>query len=109
MEGADKAEINVSKEDYSINGVSLSEIRNHVEIIVIQLMKQFIPQFSEFDKCPVCIEDVYALSLSRIPSVYMKNSDQVFADDKLINESIEEIVKYAIFQVMSNPKHEKTV
>ena len=97
----------MNKEEYTINGVSLLNIRNRFETIVIRLMKQFIPQFPEFDNCPVCIEDVYALALSRIPSVYMKDGNQSFKDDKLINEGIEEIVKYALFQVMSKPKHEK--
>lgn len=96
----------MTKEDYTINGVSLFDIRNRFEVIVIQLMKEFIPQFPEFDNCPICIEDVYALSLSRIPSIYMKNA-MVFSDEKLIDENIAEIVKYAIFQVMNNPKHEK--
>ncbi len=96
----------MTKEEYSIKGVSLYEIRNRFEIIVIRLMKQFIPQFPEFDSCPVCIEDVYALALSRMPSIYMKKTQDI-PDNKLVNESIEEIVKYAIFQVMSNPKHEK--
>ena len=92
-------------EDYTINGVSLENIRNRFEVIVIRLMKEFIPQFPEFDNCPVCIEDVYALSLSRIPSVYMKDESLVFEDDEMITENIKEIVKYAIYQVTSNPKH----
>ena len=99
----------MNEEEYILNGVSLYNIRNRFEVIVIRLMKQFIPHFPEFDNCPICIEDVYALALSRIPSVYMKNGKQAFADDKLINENIEEIVKYALFQVMSNPKHKKSV
>ncbi len=95
----------MNKEDYVINGVSLENIRNRFEVIVIRLMKQFIPEFPDFDNCEVCIGDVYALSLSRIPSVYMKDSTMVFEDDEMINENIEEIVKYALFQVSTNPKH----
>ncbi len=96
----------MEKDHYVVNDISLGHIRNRFEVIVVNLMKKFIPQFSNFDNCQVCTEDVYALSLSRIPSVYMKDSDIVFEDDKLISENIEEIVKYAIFQVMSNPKHD---
>jgi hypothetical protein len=95
----------VNNEDYIVNGVSLQAIRNRFEVIVIGLMKRYIPQYPDFHMCPTCIEDVYALSLSRIPSVYMKDSSLVFEDDKIINENVEEIVKYAIFQVTSNPKH----
>lgn len=95
----------MNKESYQINGISLENIRNRFEVIVITLMKKFIPQFPEFDSCERCIEDVYALSLSRIPSVYMKDTSLVFEDDEMITENIEEIVKYAIYQVTTNPKH----
>ena len=98
----------MQRDDYLINNVSLYDLRNRYEVIVIRLMKKFIPEFPDFDNCPICVEDVYALALSRIPSVYMKNEHKIFPDDDLINESIEEIVKYALFQVTSNPKHEKS-
>ncbi len=94
--------------NYRINGISLQNIRNRFEIIVIKLMEKNIPQFPQFDNCPICTEDVYALSLSRIPSVYTKDGSLVFEDDNLMTENVEEIVKYAIFQVMSKPKHKKT-
>ncbi len=97
----------MNKEDYIINGISLESIRNRYEVIVIRLMKKFVFQFPNFDSCQTCLEDVYALALSRIPSVYLKNENLIFEDDETIGENIEEIVKYAIFQVSSNPKHGK--
>lgn len=97
----------MSREEYTINGVSLENIRNRFETVVIRLMKKYIPLFPEFDNCPVCIEDVYALALSRIPSIYMKDPTIPFEDDDVMGENIEEIVKYAIFQVSTKPKHEK--
>lgn len=96
----------MKKEDYTINGVSLIEIRNRYEAIVIDLMKKVVNQFPNFDNCPVCVEDVYALALSRIPPVYSKEGFPA-ASKELNDESIEEIVKYAFFQVASNPKHQK--
>ncbi len=95
----------MKKEDYMISGISLEKIRNRFEGVVINLMKELIPQYPEFDNCQICIEDVYALSLSRIPSMYVRNDDLVFDDEKEIDENIEEIVKYAFFQVISEPKH----
>lgn len=95
----------MENDDYTINGTSLRDIRNRYEVIVIRLMKKNIHQFPDFDNCPVCLEDVYALALSRIPSIYVKDGSQVFDDDESMTENVEEIVKYAIFQVMSNPKH----
>ena len=92
-------------EAYMINGISLKDIRNRFETIVIQLMKKHLPDFPEFDACPICTEDVYALALSRIPSIYTKDVSVPMKDDEMMEESVEEIVKYAIFQVTSNPKH----
>ncbi len=95
----------MKKEDYTISGISLEKIRNRYEGVVIKLMKKLIPQYPDFDNCQICIEDVYALSLSRIPSMYVRNEAIVFDDEKEVDENIEEIVKYAFFQVISEPKH----
>ncbi len=90
--------------DYIVNEVSLENVRNGYELLVIRLMKSLIPEYPEFDNCPVCIEDVYALSLSRMPATYFQN-ESLFSLDANPDESIEEIVRYALFQVMSQPKH----
>jgi len=94
----------MNAEDYIIGGISLGDIRNKYEIIVIRLMKELTPEFPEFDNCPICLEDVYALSLSRIPSTYISN-DSLIDKEEEIDDSLREIVRYAIFQVMSKPKH----
>jgi len=94
----------MNNEDYIVNGVSLENVRNGYELLVIQLMKKLIPEFPDFDSCPICIEDVYALSLSRIPATYF-NNDSLVSLDANPDENIEEIVRYALFQVMGQPKH----
>lgn len=94
----------MNNNNYIVNGVSLENVRNGYELIVIQLMKKLIPEFPDFDNCPVCIEDVYALSLSRIPATYFQN-DSLISLDANPDENIEEIVRYALFQVMGQPKH----
>ena len=63
-----------------------------------------MPEFSEFDGCQACLEDVYALSLSRIPCTYVID-DTIHFKDENMDENVEEIVRYAIFQVMSKPRH----
>ncbi len=90
--------------DYVINGVSLENVRNGYEFSVIDMMKKLIPEYSEFDNCPICIEDVYALSLSRIPSTYFRTNSTFFNNFEP-NETVEEIVRYAFFQVINQPKH----
>ncbi|MFH2133526.1 MAG: late competence development ComFB family protein [bacterium] len=90
--------------DYVVNGVSLEGVRNGYEIVVIGLMKKLIPEYPEFDNCPRCIEDVYALSLSRIPSTYFRINSSFSLNDEP-DETVEEIVRYALFQVINQPKH----
>jgi len=92
--------------DYTVNQISLARVRNLYELVVIRMMQKLIPEFPEFDNCPICIEDVYALSLSRIPATYIR-CDSVLDCKDTEEENIREIVRYAIFHVMSQPKHPK--
>ncbi len=91
-------------EEYLINGFSFQEIRNIYEKKVIKQMRESIEEFSDFDKCRSCLYDVYALSLSRIPATYAL-SEEVALEDCMADEELKEIVNYAIYQVMQNPKH----
>jgi len=91
-------------DDYEINGFSLEKIRNTYEVKVIEIMKQELPDFSDFDNCRLCIEDVYALSLSRIPPTYVQSGSVIFRKE-ISDEDLCEVVRYAIFQVMQQPKH----
>ena len=90
--------------DYEINGLSLENIRNTYEISVIRAMKDLLPEYPEFDNCQICIEDIYALALSRIPSTYVQVGTVIMKKDLGDNELVE-VVKYAIQQVMKSPKH----
>lgn len=94
----------MANSDYVINGISLESVRNGYELAVIKTIKKLIPEYPEFDNCPICTEDVYALSLSRIPSTYFR-VDSDFARDFEPDDTVEEIVRYALFQVIGQPKH----
>ena len=97
----------MKSEDYIIGDYSLEGIRNRYEVIVIDFIKKVTPEFPEFDSCQACLEDVYALALSRIPCTYVIDGDIAFENDEATNENVEEIVRYAMFQVMSKPRHAK--
>lgn len=94
----------MEKSDYVINGISLEHVRNGYELAVIETMRRLIPDYPEFDNCPICTVDVYALSLSRIPSTYFR-TDSDYAKAFKPDETVEEIVRYALYQVISQPKH----
>ena len=90
--------------DYEINGHSLKNIRNSYEFSVIRAMKEQLPEHPEFDNCQICIQDVYGLSVSRIPSNYVQTGTIVM-NKKIDDKSISDVVTYAIQQVMNRPKH----
>jgi len=94
----------MQKEDYEILGFSLERIRNTYEVKVIDVMKEEINNFPEFDRCQLCIEDVYALTLSRMPSTYVQPGSIVFRKE-VSDEEVRDVVQYSIIQVMQQPKH----
>jgi hypothetical protein len=94
----------MKEDDYIVNNVSLANVRNLYERMVIDLMQKLIPEFPEFDNCRICIEDVYALSMSRIPATYV-HTDSFERQSTDEDDSVREIVRYAIYHVIGQPKH----
>ena len=96
----------MSKKDaYIINGVDLSEVRNRNEILVIAAMKEVIEPNSHVDGCSLCIEDLYALILSRIPACYAQKGS-VILHPEISKAEILEIVQNAVTLITQNPKHD---
>ena len=89
---------------YSINGRSLERIRNICEVMVIDAIKLVMSEYPSFDQCAMCVEDVYALSLSRIPATYA-HLGSIILNKEVTEEDIESVVRFAITQVADHPKH----
>ena len=89
---------------YTIGNVNLYDIRNINEIKVVEAMKRIIPEYPQFDNCMLCIQDVYALSMTKVKPRYVQNGTVLLRkrDD---NELIESAVRLAIGLVMKNPNH----
>ncbi|MCP4296303.1 MAG: late competence development ComFB family protein [Proteobacteria bacterium] len=94
----------MENKDYVINGFSLQSIRNSYETKVVEMMKMEIPENLNFDACQICIEDVYALVLSRIPPTYVIPGGVEYRKE-VTETDLKEMVRYAMFQVMQKPKH----
>ena len=92
------------EEEYVVNGVNLHQVRNRYELVVIKKMGEILPNYPDFDNCSLCLEDVYALSLSRMPAIYT-HKGSVVLHRELTDQDIEELVVYAILKIMQNPKH----
>ena len=93
---------NVDK--YLINGISLENIRNSYETKVIKKMKELLPKSPKFDFCSICIQDVYALALSRITPKYVQEGTVVLKNE-YDEQDFSNLVGNAIKQVMERPNH----
>ncbi len=95
MENSDK---------YTINGHSLESVRNRNEVIVIDAMREILPTEAHLSNCTLCIEDVYALSLSRIPPTYTHKGSIVLKPEYSKAE-IFEVVENVVRIIAEKPKH----
>jgi hypothetical protein len=94
----------MKKEDYEVFGISVENIRNKNESQVIRFMRESIPQFPEFDYCPICIQDVYALSLNQLSPRYIQ-SGSIVIKKELTEEDFRDIVEDSIEKVLKNKNH----
>ena len=94
----------MDKEKFEIFGVSMSSIRNKNEMKVIQFMKELIPQFPEFDYCPICLQDVYALCLNQLSPRYAQEGTIVLKKD-LLDVDYRDVVEASISTVIKNCNH----
>ena len=89
---------------YDINGTSLLNIRNSYEVKVINAIRKLLAEYKKCDGCSICIQDIYALSLSGIKPKYVQDGTIILKkdDDQKI---VEKVVKCAIEKVIANPNH----
>ena len=95
----------MSNEKYIVNGFDLTSIRNLNEERVVSAMKELLPQFSDFDNCQLCTEDVYALSVKQLPPQYIQVGSIVLKKN-VADDDLKTIVKVAIQQVVDRPNHD---
>ena len=92
-------------DNYVVTAHNLVHVRNRNELRVIQAMRAALPQQVDFCGCSLCIEDVYALTLNRIPAHYIQTGAIVLHPPDVGPDQIEAHVRSAIDQVRAQPKH----
>lgn len=60
---------------YEVNGHKLDQIVNYNEIMVLEVMKGLYKADSTVCKCSLCVEDIYALSLNKLPPRYIQSTN----------------------------------
>jgi hypothetical protein len=90
---------------YGIDGHDLGRVRNRYELRVIEALRAALPKQVDFCGCTLCIEDVYAITLNRIPAHYIQTGAIVLHPPDVGPDQIEAHVRSAIDQVRAQPKH----
>ena len=92
------------EEKYKLNGVSLNKIRNKNEVRVIHYMPSVLEEFLDYHPDPLDVEDIYALTLNRLPPRYTQQGSIILREEVTEHE-IKETIRHAIEVVIKNPKH----
>lgn len=91
---------------YEVNGVPLERVRNRQELRVIEHMRAILPRVSGFCGCELCIEDVYAASLSQLPPQYIPLGSFAPRKDHGQEADIAAVVRRVIDKVRTRPNHD---
>jgi competence protein ComFB len=98
-------------EEKSLFDHDLSEIVNVNEELVIELMEIVFDEDQTLCRCPVCIEDIYALALNQLKPLYVqitfkeKASKNTELTKRIDMAHVEKIVRAAVGKVSKNPYH----
>ena len=92
-------------------GYDLSEIKNINEELVIELLNNILSDDKSICRCQLCIEDIYALSLNKLPALYVQstfkeNTFRGYDLTKILDRAkVEKAVHDAAKKVGKNPYH----
>ena len=89
--------------DLKIRLVDLSRIYNKNEKRVVLAMEKILGEM-DWDPEPLDIQDIYALSLNRLPPRYVQEGTIVFNEPIRIGE-IERVVREAVEKVKDSPNY----
>ncbi len=94
----------MKKDKYEVNGISLENVRNSYELRIINTINNLLPEYADFDYCPICIQDVYALSLNQLSPKYVQEGTIVLKKEYKDND-FRDVVEFAIEKVIRHPNH----
>jgi competence protein ComFB len=92
-------------------GYDLLDIRNINEELVIEIMEAALEDDKSICRCQMCIEDIYALALNKLPSLYVQNTfkENTFRGYDLTKvldrQRVEKAVRNATNKVSKKPYH----
>ncbi len=85
----------------------LENVYNLNEDAVIAAIEKYFAEEEQACRCGVCIEDVFALSLNKMPAKYIQNYFGARDPERLVDTvQIERTVRDALAQVAKHPHHD---
>jgi competence protein ComFB len=94
--------------DYEIEGCMLNDIINFNELMVLRAMRDVLETNTNFCRCSFCIEDVFALTLNKLPPRYIQiTSIEKYAQSQnfVTAEEAREKILDAWEKISRNPNH----
>ena len=94
--------------DYSVAGHSLHEIVNCNEHLVLIALRQIYASDKSLCRCPICVEDTFALALNALPPRYIQpTSVQTYQGSVhfVPEEQVRARVTDAASKVQNRPNH----
>ncbi len=97
--------MSLKKDKYTSFGVSLEHVRNAWETKLIKCMDKVLLDYSEFDYCSICIQDVYALAMNQLNPKYVQQGT-VMINKEYTTDDFRDIIETAVEKVIKNPNHD---
>ena len=94
--------------DYVVEGCDLFEIINFNEPMVLEAMRSTYAEDADLCRCPICVEDLFALALNALPPRYIQpTSLRTYEGSHSFNdrEAVAAAVCEASAKVKASPKH----
>jgi competence protein ComFB len=94
--------------DYTVEDCSLGEIFNYNEVLVLKVIRDLARTEQSMCKCPICLEDLFALSLNSLPPRYIQITSiekYVKSSSYIDEQAIRKKVREAWEKIKKRPGH----
>jgi competence protein ComFB len=94
--------------DFEVEGHPLRDIGNYNEYLVLEIMREVYSKEHLVCRCPVCVEDIFALSLNALPARYIQTTSlETYKGSRYFidKDRVRAAVLNAFRTVMDNPNH----
>ncbi len=85
-----------------LDQITFENIHNQNEKRVIELLPEVLAEFKGYEPNKVDFEDIYALTLNKLPARYMQ-AESYFFEDFVTDEMIQDALREAIDKVFQSP------